>query len=179
LEPRENDINLISNYHNFAARCAISKKYFNYMLSKKSQYALYALIRLARDYPKGPVLISTIAREEKIPQKFLEAILLETKKLGITNSKKGKGGGYYLILPPEKINLAFIIRNFEGAMALLPCAALVFYESCTQCRDESSCGLRGILKELRDATEAYLRNVSLADVIQKENHLIKIIQQQN
>lgn len=147
------------------------------MLSKKSQYALYALMHLARKYQKGPVLIRTIAEEEEIPQKFLETILLETKKLGISNSKKGKGGGYYLTTPPKKINLAFVIRSFEGALALLPCAALVHYENCTQCKDENTCGIRGVLKELRDATEAYLRNVSLADVIQKENNLNLIIQQ--
>ena len=141
------------------------------MLSKKSQYALYALVHLARKYQQGPVLISTIASEEKIPQKFLEAILMDTKRMGITNSKKGKGGGYYLLMPPEKINLAFAIRSFEGAIALLPCAAKVYYESCTQCKDENTCGLRGVFKELRDATEAYLRNVTIADVLEKENVL--------
>lgn len=145
------------------------------MLSKKSQYALYALMHLAREYQKGPVLISTIAKEEKLPQKFLETILLEAKKLGVCSSKKGKGGGYYLTTPPEKINLAFVIRGFEGAIALLPCAALVHYESCTQCKDEDICGIRGVFKELRDATEAYLRNVSLADVIKKENNLILLL----
>lgn len=74
------------------------------MLSKKAQYAIYALVNLARKYDQGPVIIKTIAKEEKIPRKFLESILIELKNMGLVNSKKGKGGGYYLINNPEEIN---------------------------------------------------------------------------
>ena len=83
------------------------------MLSKKTQYSILALVRLAREYEKGPVLISSISESERIPQKFLEAILLELKKTGYVNSKKGKGGGYYLIKNPNEVNLADLHRLFE------------------------------------------------------------------
>ena len=64
------------------------------MLSKKSQYAFQALGFLAERYQQGPVLIAEISRKKKIPLKFLENILLELKKEGVLESKKGKGGGY-------------------------------------------------------------------------------------
>lgn len=143
------------------------------MLSKKTQYSFYALVYLAKEYQKGPVLISSIAESEKIPKKFLEAILLELKRNGYVNSKKGKGGGYYLFKPPDQINLAEILRLFEGAIALLPCAAYKFYEPCAQCKDENTCGIRSIIKDLRDETVAFLKSYTLSDVIGKERELLK------
>ncbi len=141
------------------------------MLLKKTQYALYALLNLARNYKKGPVLISIIAEEEKLPKKFLEAILADLKTQGLVNSKKGKGGGYYLIVPPEKIDIASIIRSFDGALGLLPCATINYYESCSQCKDENKCALRSVLRELRDQTDHFLKNISLLDLIEKEKSL--------
>jgi len=67
------------------------------MLSKKTKYALNALVYLAKKYGEGPIVISRVAESENIPQKFLEAILLDLKKAGILRSKKGKGGGYFCI----------------------------------------------------------------------------------
>lgn len=143
------------------------------MLSKKTQYSFYALVYLAKEYQKGPVLIDDIAKSEKIPKKFLEAILLELKRNGYVNSKKGKGGGYFLIKPPDQVNLAEILRIFEGAIALLPCAAYKYYEPCSQCKDENRCGIRSIVKDLRDETVKFLKSYSLTDVIKKENDLLK------
>jgi len=73
------------------------------MLSKKSQYAFKALTYLAAKYNQGPVLISEIAKKKKIPLKFLENILLELKKADILDSKKGKGGGIFLLRAPTKL----------------------------------------------------------------------------
>ena len=67
------------------------------MISKKTKYAINALVYLAKKVDEGPILISEIATAEKIPQKFLEAILLDLKKAGILASNKGKGGVYYLL----------------------------------------------------------------------------------
>ncbi|MFZ1327981.1 MAG: Rrf2 family transcriptional regulator, partial [Chitinophagaceae bacterium] len=80
------------------------------MLSKKSQYAFNALVYLATKYKEGPVLISEISKKKKIPLKFLENILLELKKAGMLDSKKGKGGGYFLKKDPSKIKVANVIR---------------------------------------------------------------------
>jgi Rrf2 family protein len=143
------------------------------MLSKKTQYAIYALLHLAREYNTGPVLIKTISEEQKIPKKFLEAILIDLKTLGLVNSKKGRGGGYYLIDSPEEINLAFVTRNFNGALGLIPCACIISYESCTHCKNESVCGIKKVFRDLRDATAQYLEGISLADIIKKEETLLR------
>ncbi|MCX6257035.1 MAG: Rrf2 family transcriptional regulator [Bacteroidia bacterium] len=142
------------------------------MLSKKAQYSLYALVHLAKEYKNGPVLISKIAEDEKIPKKFLEAILLELKTIGIVNSRKGKGGGYYLIKNPEKVTLVEIIRKFDGAIALLPCVSDMYYEQCRNCNNEETCGIRSVMKEVRDTTVNMLSNTSLADIIRREENVL-------
>ncbi len=138
------------------------------MISKKAQYSLYALTYLAKKYDSGPVLISEIAEAEKLPKKFLETILLELKNMGIVSSKKGKGGGYYLIKKPENVNFAEIIRFFDGAIALLPCVTYNYYEECNHCKDENTCGVRSVVKEIRDQTVAILKKTTLKDIIDKE-----------
>ncbi len=136
------------------------------MLSKKAQYAIYALVNLARKYNEGPVQIKTIAEEEHIPRKFLEAILIELKNLGFVNSKKGKGGGYYLINHPEDINLLTITRNFNGPLGLIPCACVVSYERCERCTDEDACSIKMMFRELRDTTADYLEGINLANLLE-------------
>ncbi len=138
------------------------------MLSKKAKYAINALVNLARKYDQGPILISAIAEEEKIPKKFLEAILLDLRNAGILNSKKGKGGGYYLIKPPGEVNLATIVRLFDGAIALLPCVSYKYYERCDECKDEESCGIRNVFMEVKEETVNLLKKNTLADIVSFE-----------
>jgi len=138
------------------------------MLSKKAEYSLCALIMLARNYNKGPILISKIAESENIPKKFLENILYELKSLGVVMSKKGKGGGYFLKKKPEKVNLVDIIRHFDGAIALLPCVSDKYYKKCCHNKDENICGLKYILKKVRDESVRILENNTLADAVQVE-----------
>lgn len=134
------------------------------MLSKKSQYAFKALTYLTERYNDGPVLISEIAKKKKIPLKFLENILLELKKAGILDSKKGKGGGYFLNKSPEKIKVATVIRLINGPIAMLPCVSLYFYERCKNC-NEKHCGLHDMMIEVRDATLNIVENRTLKDLI--------------
>lgn len=134
------------------------------MLSKKSQYAFKALTYLAARYSGGPVLISEIAKKKKIPLKFLESILLELKKAGILDSKKGKGGGYFLQREPSKVKMAQVIRLVNGPIAMLPCVSLYFYERCKNC-DEKKCGLHDMMLEVRDATLHILENRTLQDLL--------------
>lgn len=144
------------------------------MLSKKTKYAINALVKLAKEYEKGPLLIGEIAESEHIPKKFLETILLDLKNAGILNSKKGKGGGYYLIKRPEDVNMADVIRLFDGAIALLPCATFRYYERCEECKDEETCGIRSVIQEVRDQTVKILKDNSLADIISRENKLTQV-----
>jgi Rrf2 family protein len=136
------------------------------MLSKKTQYAFKALMYLAQNTDKGPVLIAEIARKKKIPLKFLENILLELKKAGVLESKKGKGGGYYFAVPPSQVPMAKIMRLLDGPIALLPCVSLNFYERCKNC-DEKSCGLHDMMINVRDVTLKVLEKRSVADIAKK------------
>jgi len=136
------------------------------MLSKKSQYAFKALIYLAQNTDKGPVLIAEIAKKKKIPLKFLENILLELKKAGVLESKKGKGGGYYFAVPPSQVPVAKVFRLLDGPIALLPCVSLNFYERCKNC-DEKSCGLHDMMANVRDATLKVLEKRTVADIAKK------------
>ena len=115
------------------------------------------------------MLISEIAAKEQLPKKFLEAILLELKRSGFLGSKKGAGGGYYLMKKAEEIKLVAIIRIIDGPIALLPCVSLNFYEKCDECIDEGYCGIRDVMKDVRDATLKILTETTVADMVGKED----------
>lgn len=131
------------------------------ILSKKTQYAIVALTRLAREYGSGPLQIKEIADEEKIPQSFLENILLELRKMGILGSKLGKSGGYFLLRKPEEVNLAEIVRHFEGTIALMYCVSEKAYQPCEFCKDETTCEIKKVFKEVRDTTYDILNKTTL------------------
>ncbi|MFL5787792.1 MAG: RrF2 family transcriptional regulator [Flavisolibacter sp.] len=133
------------------------------MLSRKAQYAFRALTHLVDKYDEGPILISEISRKKRIPLKFLENILLELKKEGILDSKKGKGGGYFIKADPAKTTIASVIRIVDGPIALLPCVSLNFYERCKNC-DEKNCGLHNIMERVRDATLHVLEHRTIMDL---------------
>lgn len=134
------------------------------MLSKKTQYGFKALMYLAEHSKEHPVLISEISKKKKIPLKFLENILLELRHEGILDSKKGKGGGYFFKVSPEKVPLAKVIRLLDGPIALLSCVSLNFYERCRNC-DEKNCGLHNVMSQVRDANLRILEKKSVADLV--------------
>ena len=139
------------------------------MLSKKSKYAIKALVALAKHNRNGlPLRIIEISEQENIPKKFLEAILLDLRKHGIVGSKLGINGGYYLVKKPAEIILTDIIRLTDGPIAMIPCASSKFYEKCEDCKDETTCGLRKVMTELRNASLSVLSNNSIATIIELE-----------
>lgn len=141
------------------------------MLSKKAKYGINALIYLAHRKDKDPVPIHQIAESESIPPKFLESILLELKKSGILGSKKGPGGGYYLIKDLKEVNLAEVMRLYDGPIALLPCVTYKYYERCEECKDEETCGIRDVFLQLRNETVELLKHSTLEDILKREGKL--------
>ena len=127
------------------------------MISKKAIYGLQAVILLAKRYDSGPVLITHLAKEGHIPKKFLEAILLELRKNGILNSKKGKGGGYVLGKAPQDISVGDIIRILDGSFSE------IFFDDEKKETNE----IKMIMKEVRDAMSNILDKTSLSDVIER------------
>jgi Rrf2 family protein len=140
-------------------------------LSKKTRYAIVALTRLAREYGKGPLQIRQIAEGEKIPQRFLEAILLELRKLGVLGSKLGKEGGYFMLKKPSEVKLAEIVRHFEGTIALMYCVSEKAYQPCEFCKDETTCQIKRVFKEVRDTTYDILSRTSLEELIKPQYKL--------
>jgi Rrf2 family protein len=141
------------------------------MLSKKCKYALHALVHMAKT-PKEKFLIKDISEACCIPKKFLEAILLDLKRAGILGSKQGKGGGYILRRDPAEVNLAEVVRQFDGAIAAVPCATFKFYERCTECVDEETCSIRDAFLQVRNATVEMLKANTLEDLVKKETKLL-------
>ncbi len=141
------------------------------MLSKKCKYAIHALVHMAKN-PTEKYLIKEISETCNIPKKFLEAILLELNRAGVLSSKSGKGGGYMLRLPPDEVNLAEVVRLFDGAIALVPCATHKFYQPCDECEDEETCTVRHSFLEVRNATVELLKSQTLASLVKNEERLV-------
>ncbi|HSI76215.1 MAG TPA: Rrf2 family transcriptional regulator [Lunatimonas sp.] len=138
------------------------------MLSKKTKYAFHALTYLGKHRDQGAILIQEISEKYGISHKFLENILLELKKAGFLGSKKGKGGGYYLIKAPNEIPLSKVIRLLDGPIALLPCVSLNYYEPCEECESQEQCGLNKVMIKVRDETLKILEMRTLQDILEEE-----------
>jgi Rrf2 family protein len=134
------------------------------VLSKKSKYALKALLVLAQEAGRGPVLVADLAAREALPKKFLEAILLDLKHQRIVESRKGRGGGYFLRRKPSEITFGEVIRALDGPLAAVPCVSQTAYMPCAECLDEQTCGVRLAMKGVRDATARILDRTTLASV---------------
>jgi Rrf2 family protein len=134
------------------------------VLTRKSKYGLKALLLMAREYDRGPILASEMARREQIPAKFLQLILLELTRRGIVRSRRGPGGGYQLARDPVAIDFGEVVRALDGPLALTPCVSLTAYQRCDECADERRCGIRLVMKAVRDSTARILEGASLAKV---------------
>lgn len=134
------------------------------MLSKKTKYGIKALAYIARKKDRKPVQASEISESENISQKFLESILLELRKSGFLGSKKGKGGGYYLIKETNEIKMTAVIRVLEGPIAMVPCVSLNYYEKCEDCPDEKTCSVHKLMIQVRDASLNVLGDNTLEDI---------------
>jgi len=137
------------------------------MLSKKAKYALQACLSLAGEQAGLPILISVLAERDGIPKKFLEIILLDLRNAGLLASRKGKGGGYLLARPPENITIGQIVRLMDGPLAPVPCVSATAYQACSDCHDERGCGIRMVMKDVRDAIAGILDKTSLADTLER------------
>ena len=139
-------------------------------LTVRGEYALRALIVLGLNSNQSVVQIQTISKLQNIPKRFLEQILNELRSAGIVESRRGVAGGYRLRLPPDKVTLAEVIRYIEGPLAPVSCVSERFYERCT-CPDESNCGIRSVMKDVREAIVKILESVTLAQLCERVRKL--------
>jgi len=132
-------------------------------LTSKSEYALLALMYLARHKPEDEYVSGeVIAKSQNIPVKFLQQILLSLKNARYIQSSKGQSGGYRLARPPGNITIAEIVRHFDGALAPTESVSVYFYES-TPIEHEKK--LLKMFKEIRDFVAAKMEKTTLADII--------------
>ncbi|MDD2677239.1 MAG: Rrf2 family transcriptional regulator [Methylacidiphilaceae bacterium] len=139
------------------------------VLTRRSKYALRALVYLARARGKGAVLIGEIAGKERIPKKFLEAILLELKNKGVLESRRGKGGGYQLAEPADQILVGQIIRLMDGPIAPVRCVSRSAYAACEDCPDEETCPIRVVMMKVRHQICEVVDRTSLSDLVENED----------
>src|SRR5579862_3165087 len=140
-------------------------------LSLRGEYALRALVVLGLNYGQPSVLrIQTISEQQNIPKRFLEQILNDLKSAGIVESRRGMAGGYRLSKPPDQISLAVVIRHIEGPLAPVSCVSEKFYARCS-CPDEAKCGIRSVMKDVREAIVQVLDGVTLAELCNRTKSL--------
>ena len=140
------------------------------MMSMKCKYAIKALVQLGMHYEKGYVLTSTISEAENIPKKFLEQILIDLKHAGFIGSKRGFGGGHYLIKKPKDISVADVYRLFDGAIAFVPCVSLNFYQRCDDCKNEKNCLLRDEFIKIREGARVVMSKTTIQSFL---NQVVK------
>jgi Rrf2 family cysteine metabolism transcriptional repressor len=130
-------------------------------LTRRSEYALLALIHLARAKGKGFVAVAAIAEAQGLPPQFLEQLLMALKRARVVTSQKGPHGGYRLARPAEKISLAEVIRLLDGALAPTESVSTYFYEPTPVEREKR---LLRVFNEIRDLISTRLEKTTLADV---------------
>ncbi len=136
-------------------------------LSKKGEYALRALIRLGDSKARSVLSIQEIARQEKIPKKFLEQVLLALKKADIVQSSRGKAGGYTLRDTPTEVTLGDIVRAVDGPLVPLPCSHATAPMKCEGCLSLENCWLRAVMMEVGEAITEMLDRITLAVICRR------------
>jgi len=131
-------------------------------LTSRSEYALLALVYLARHETEEYISVDAIATAQSIPPKFLEQILLAMKRSHLLRSTKGQHGGYHLAKAPAQISLAEVIRLFDGALAPTESVSENFYETTPIEKDKH---LVEVFKDIRDYVSNKLETTTIADVI--------------
>lgn len=137
------------------------------MLTKKGKYGLKALVHLARSEPGKAVQVAEIAARENISKKFLDAIMRDLKNAGFVRSWKGPGGGFALSRPADEIVIGPVVRALDGPLAPIACASRTAFQPCDDCGDLSTCSVRIVMTEVRDAMAEVLDRTTLADMLQK------------
>jgi Rrf2 family protein len=135
------------------------------MLTQKAKYGLRALSVLATEQGRRVTLpISELAERGHVPHKFLEAILLDLRRHGFVDSRRGKAGGYTLARPAKSISVGDIIRAIDGPLAPIPCASLTAYRPCADCANPQACAIQRLMRRVRDAMAEVLDGTSLEEL---------------
>ncbi len=129
------------------------------MLSKTAEYALRAMVAIARVKEDRPVLAREIARAGRIPDKYLSKVLGDLVHAHVLTSTRGIGGGFKLKRRPEKLRLIDILRHFDDIPSRGRCPL-----GHSKCTDDKPCGIHQQWKPLKEAYANLLEKTTLADI---------------
>ena len=136
----------------------------------KAKYALRALATLALNAP-GQLPAGRIAREAAVPGKFLEAILVDLRKAGLVESRRGVHGGHRLTRSADLITLGEVVRVVDGPIAPIRCASETAYRPCADCPEPARCAVRGLMREVRQAMSGVIDQRTLAQFASETQRL--------
>lgn len=114
------------------------------------------MIALAKNYRQGPLSLRQIAKQKKLPFKYLEQVVIPLREAGLIKAKEGKGGGYFLKKKPEKISVAEIVEILEGPVEV---------GACFSCPKVTVCGQKDVWVEVGDKVKETIEGKTLADLI--------------
>ena len=135
--------------------------------SKKSEYALRAMMELTHEFGHGLVQRKALAERQNIPLGFLEMILLSLKNAGLIGSRRGAHGGVFLIKSPREVTLGQIIRLLDGPLAPISCVSQTAYQKCRDCPHAATtaCPIQRIMLDVRNAIASVLDHYTLEDFV--------------
>jgi len=139
------------------------------MLTNKAKYGLRAMCALQAGEGRW-LQAHAIAARANVPEKFLEAILVELRKAGFVESRRGHLGGHALARPAEDIMVGDLIRAIDGPLAPVRCASMSAYEPCSDCSDPEHCAVRELMRETRAALSGVLDTCSLKSLTERAGH---------
>lgn len=134
-------------------------------ITYKGDYALKTILDLALYYSETPVTIHDLAARADIPVKFLEQILLDLKRGGFVESRRGKVGGYLLARPPAQIKLGEVVRFIDGPIEPIACLDKKY----KGCKDVYKCVFRDIWVKVTESTAKIVDNITFEDLAKKIN----------
>ncbi|MFA5063607.1 MAG: Rrf2 family transcriptional regulator [Candidatus Omnitrophota bacterium] len=134
-------------------------------ITYKGDYALKTILDLAGNFRSAPVAINDLSKRLDIPTKFLEQILLDLKRAGFVESRRGKIGGYSLAKEPAKITLGEVVRFIDGPIGPIACVDKQY----SGCHDVESCVFRNIWSQVGNSISKIIDQVTFEDLLKRTN----------
>lgn len=136
-------------------------------ITTRGKYGVKAMFELALRYGNGPVPLRQVAEQQRLPEHYLEQLMAPLRKAGLVRSVRGAQGGYMLGRDPREITVGDILRVLEGPVTPVDCAA-DDPEAYAYCPDGESCIVRGVWLRIRDAVNAVVDGITLAELREQE-----------
>ena len=130
-------------------------------ITSRGRYAVMALVSLASSSRGNPVSIQAIARQESIPEPYLQQLFLRLKRKNLVKSVRGPGGGFLLARHPSAITVGEVIRTAEGKAGRVGCR-----KAGRRCGMIDRCRTQGMWDALEARMEEFLDSMSLEDLFE-------------